>query len=63
VTGALGPISTTDWAVPLNNPEYIPRFLNNPIASSIFSVNPCSTLILFPYLTVKAEASTRVSRW
>jgi hypothetical protein len=61
VTGALGPISTTDWAVPLNNPEYIPRFLNNPIASSIFSVNPCSTLILFPYLTVKAGFDTGIA--
>ena len=61
VTGALGPISTTDWAVPLKNPEYIPRFLNNPISASVLSINPCNTLILFPYLTVKAGFDTGIA--
>jgi hypothetical protein len=61
VTGALGPISSTDWAVPTNNPQYIPRFLNNPMTASIFSVNPCSTNILFPYLTVRAGFDTGIA--
>jgi hypothetical protein len=60
VTGALGPISTTDWAVPIATAP-IPRFLNNPISSSIFSVNPCNTLILFPYLTVRAGFDTGIA--
>ena len=60
VTGALGPISTTDWAVPIGSAP-IPRFLNNPISAAIFSVEPCSTLILFPYLTVKAGFDTGIA--
>jgi len=60
VTGALGPISTTDWAVPISSAP-IPRFLNNPISAAIFSVVPCSTNILFPYLTVKAGFDTGIA--
>ncbi|MGO9095576.1 MAG: hypothetical protein ACLQGV_10165 [Bryobacteraceae bacterium] len=60
VTGALGPISTTDWAVPITTAP-IPRFLNNPISAAVFSVVPCATNILFPYLTVKAGFDTGIA--
>jgi hypothetical protein len=60
VTGALGPISSTDWAVPIATAP-IPRFLSNPKTASIFSVNPCFTNLLFPYLTVKAGFDTGIA--
>ncbi|MGA2325290.1 MAG: hypothetical protein ABSH05_03295 [Bryobacteraceae bacterium] len=61
VTGALGPLSTIDYAVPIASTAPIPRFRDNPKGATVFSVNPCITNILFPYVTVKAGFDTGVA--
>ena len=61
VTGALGPLSTIDYAVPISSTAPIPRFRDNPKGATVFSVNPCITNILFPYVTVKAGFDTGIA--
>jgi hypothetical protein len=60
VNGALGPLSTIDYAVP-TSVDGIPRFRDKPYAATIFSILPCSTDILFPYVTAKAGFDTGIA--
>lgn len=48
VSGSFAPISATDTAS-LTAP--VPRFYQNPTAVSAFSINPCETRLLFPFVT------------
>jgi len=62
VTGALGPLSLIDYAVPTSTSTGdIPRFRDKPYPAQIFSIVPCVTNILFPYVTVKAGFDTGIA--
>jgi hypothetical protein len=50
VAGSYAPLSTTDVAV-LESTAPVPRFYQNPTATAAFSIFPCETRLLFPFLT------------
>jgi hypothetical protein len=55
VTGSFAPLSTvrvSDATSP------IPRFFDSPINRTIFTINPCSTNLLFPFVTNQAGFDT-----
>lgn len=58
VSGAFAPISTTDSA---STSAAIPRFRDNPTGASVFSIVPCVSNLLFPFLTNQAGFDTGIA--
>ena len=51
VNGSYAPTSTVTTAAPFSSTGTIPRFADTSTASNIFTVVPCQTTLLFPYVT------------
>ncbi len=58
VSGAFAPISTVDSA---STSAAIPRFRDNPTGASVFSIVPCVTNLLFPFITNQAGFDTGIA--
>lgn len=58
VSGAFAPISTVDFA---STSAAIPRFRDNPIGATVFSINPCVSTLLYPFVTNQAGFDTGIA--
>jgi hypothetical protein len=58
VSGSFAPISTV---ITQSASAPIPRFADNPIARTAFTVNACSTNLLFPFVTNQAGFDTGIA--
>ncbi|MGC9970915.1 MAG: hypothetical protein ABSE56_10020 [Bryobacteraceae bacterium] len=58
VSGELAPISTVDYA---DSSSKIPRFRDNPLGATVFSINPCVSNLLYPFVTNKAGFDTGIA--
>lgn len=58
VSGAFAPISTVDFA---STSAAVPRFRDNPIGATVFSINPCVSTLLYPFVTNKAGFDTGIA--
>jgi hypothetical protein len=62
VTGSFAPLSTIRLNTDANFAAApIPRFADNPINRTIFTINPCSTNLLFPFVTNQAGFDTGIA--
>jgi hypothetical protein len=55
VSGSFAPLSTVRVS---DSSSPIPRFFDSPINRTIFTINPCSTNLLFPFVTNQAGFDT-----
>jgi hypothetical protein len=55
VTGSFAPLSTVRTS---DATSPIPRFFDSPVNRTIFNINPCSTNLLFPFVTNQAGFDT-----
>jgi hypothetical protein len=60
VAGSYAPLSTTDVAV-LESTAPVPRFYQNPTATAAFSIFPCETRLLFPFVSSAAGFDTGIA--
>lgn len=58
VTGNYAPLSTVNT---MSSSAPVPRFLDNPQSSATFSINPCRTNLLFPFISNQAGYDTGIS--
>ncbi len=61
VNGGLAPISTVKLPAVLSTPpagQPVPRFADTSSATNVFTLNPCATNLLFPYVTNQAGFDT-----
>jgi hypothetical protein len=58
VSGELAPVSTVDYA---DSDSKIPRFRDNQIGATVFSINACVSNLLFPFVTNKAGFDTGIA--
>jgi len=58
VTGSFAPLSTVRVS---DSSSPIPRFFDSPINRTIFTINPCSTNLLFPFVTNQAGFDTGIA--
>lgn len=59
VTGNYAPLSTVNTMASTSVP--VPRFLDNPQSSATFSINPCRTNLLFPFISNQTGFDTGIS--
>lgn len=60
VSGTFAPVSTVDFAATASTAP-IPRFRDNPTGASVFSIVPCVTNLLFPFITNQAGFDTGIA--
>lgn len=58
VTGNYAPLSTVNT---MSSSAPVPRFLDNPQSSATFTINPCRTNLLFPFISNQTGFDTGIS--
>ncbi|HPQ15149.1 MAG TPA: hypothetical protein PLP04_07970, partial [Bryobacteraceae bacterium] len=61
VAGLFSPVSPVDFASTTGPTAEIPRFRDDPRNASVFSIVPCVTNLLFPFLTSQAGFNTGIA--